>query len=122
MQKRIGTRQVASSTNRQRSKQRTRLIEIIRHDTLNAPTTEVTAIESIRFRLSTFLEKNEVEHKDAWHREIEQNCPKAPRSNNLNQKQPPLISAAGVHAIDHTLPALHFVTNPFGCDQLIPTR
>ncbi|MBK7890320.1 MAG: hypothetical protein IPJ84_05560 [Bdellovibrionales bacterium] len=40
---------------------------------------EVTTIESIRFRFSGFLEKNKVEHKGAWHREIEQNCPKAPR-------------------------------------------
>ncbi len=46
---------------------------------LNAPKAEVTAIESLRFRFSTFLEKNKVEHRDAWHREIERNCPNAPR-------------------------------------------
>ena len=40
---------------------------------------EVTTIESLRLRFSTFLDKNKVEHKDAWHREIERNCPKAPR-------------------------------------------
>lgn len=46
---------------------------------LRARKIEVMTIESLRFRFSGFLEKNKVEHKGAWHREIEQNCPKAPR-------------------------------------------